>query len=441
MSAWTCSCAGRAGTTPGLLLLLLLTPAMLVEGYDLGVMGLIVPELVGHWHVTHADLVPVLSAGVFGLFVGAPVLGYVSDRIGRKPALLICLGSMGGFSLLNMFATTLTEFAALRFLTCAGLGGLSSVVVALAAEAAPPRLRGLFIIVANFGVPAGVSIPGWTAALLVPRYGWTALLLVGGAVPLAIGVLCLLFLRAPAGQDRDRAAGPSRGAPVHLGQLFGGGFAVITPMLWLLLAANQFANFFTLSWLPTLLQSSGLSAGEAGAHSSAFAIGGVAGGVVLSLLLDRFGTLPLVALCLLGAPAVAAIGAVGPASPLLLLCCLASAGFCVTGNNFGVNAVAGMAYPTQVRSVGAGTAHAFGRVGALAAQVAGAWLLAGPVDVSSAYLLPAGMLLVGAVAAGALSLAACRQFGGVRLQDRAAAPGRVGPELAGARLAHGAGAG
>ena len=115
---------------------------------------------------------------------------------------------MAGFTLATMAATTLTEFAALRFLTGVGLGGLIPNIVALVAEAAPKRRRGMFIVIVNFGVPAGISLPGLVAAALVPSYGWPVLLLVGGLLPLAVMGLVAVsaresikFLVARGGRD------------------------------------------------------------------------------------------------------------------------------------------------------------------------------------------------------------------------------------------------
>ena len=397
--------------------LVLTTLALLADGYDLGVVGFAVPELVKAWHVSPSDLVPVLSAGVFGLMLGAPLFGYLGDRIGRKTAMLICLLAVGGFSLLNMFATSVGVFVALRFLTGVGLGGVTPVALALAADIAPPRFRGLFVIIVLFGVPAGLILPGWTAALLVPAYGWPALFLVGGMAPLVVAVLSW-FVLPELRPAPDRHAVPA-GRPALFRELFAGRFAVVTPMFWLMFAANQFTNFFVLGWLPTLLQSAGLTTARAGVNASIYSVGGIVGGLVLLGIIDRLRAVPVIVLFLLGAPAVAAIGMVDPAT-VLLAAAVAASGFCVTGNNFGYNAVLGMVYPARMRSLGSGLAQAFGRVGALAAQIAGGMLFARHLSMESMYLAPGAVLLVGAAAATVLALA-CRGGTGTRL-DAASPP-------------------
>ncbi|WP_168213066.1 MULTISPECIES: MFS transporter [unclassified Bradyrhizobium] len=428
--------------------LVVATLAMMADGFDLAVIGFVGPELVKDWKISPAQLSPVFSAGIFGLLVGAPLFGILGDRIGRKNAILIGLCTYGSLTLLTMLATSLNQFAVLRFLTGIGLGGMIPNVLALAAEVAPRRLRGLFSVIVLFGVPAGLALPGWTSALLVPQYGWPALLFVGGVLPLVIAVVAcftmnesLKFLVQHGGRDeearilaralrpdlsidpRSRFSYDSLGVVSGVGspiQLFKGGLAVITPLLWIALAANQLTNFFVLSWLPTLLQSAGMSTAQAGISASAFSIGGLGGGVLLIFLIDRFGALPVVILFALGAPLVAMMGTPGLA-PFILGAIIAGAGFCVTGNNFGINAALVMIYPTSIRSTGAGWAQAAGRLGSLAGPMVGGMLLAMHLPQKQLYYVPALSLGVGAMASGLLVALCFRRFRSFRLDEASAA--------------------
>ena len=432
--------------------------AMISDGFDIAAMGLVAPELVKQWHVSSKDLVPAFSAGVFGLFLGAPLLGYLGDRLGRKTSLLIGLCSFGLFTLCTMAATSLDQFVVLRFLTGLGLGGMIPNAIALTAEIAPKRFRGMFVIIINFGVPAGMALPGFVAALLVPHYGWQVLMLVGGALPLAVALLVAVqvresirFLMQRGGREEVvrsmvQALRPDLSIPTgtrftvpaaamvehgHTSpkKLFAGGLAFITPLLWIALAANQLTNFFTVSWLPTILQSSGLSSQQAGVSASMFATGGLIGGFILTFIIDRVGILPVVLFFLFGAPLVASIGIPG-LSPFALAAIIAGAGFCVTGNNFAINAVMGMIYPTPVRSMGTGWAMACGRLGALIAQFAGGILLGMHLPSYELYFVPAGSLVVGAVASGALAILCVRNFGGTRIEEASMAVPAQAPAAA-----------
>ncbi len=150
--------------------------------------------------------------------------------------------------------------------------------------------------------------------------------------------------------------------------------------------------------------------------ASLFSIGGLAGGLCLTFIIDRFGSIPLVVLFFAGAPLIAAIGlpALSATEHGIII---AGAGFCVTGINFGMGAVLGTIYPTPVRSMGTGWAQAAGRVGALAAPLVGGALLALKLPLRELLLAPALVLGVGAVACATLAVLCVRRFGGTRLSE------------------------
>jgi MFS transporter, AAHS family, 4-hydroxybenzoate transporter len=438
---------GRTVRASTIVFLVIVVLAMMGDGFDLAAMGFVGPELVKDWHIAPAQLAPIFTAGLVGMFIGAPLLGFLGDYLGRKKTILISLCIYGALTLVSMGARSIFQFEVLRFLIGIGLGGMIPNVLALTAETAPKRLRGTFTIISLFGVPAGIALPGWVAALLVPTYGWPVLLLVGGLLPLTIAVLgffilpeSLKFLVQRGGRDNevrriardirpDLVIGPqssfaigSKLASVNRSpaQLFDGGLAIITPALWVALAANQMTNFFTLTWLPTLLQSAGLSTAQAGVNSSMFSIGGLVGGLVLTFIIDRLGILPIVVFFLLGVPLVALIGTPGLSLTTLGML-IAAAGFCVTGNNFGLNAAMVLIYPTPVRSMGAGWAQAIGRLGSLVAPIIGGVLLGMYLPTQELYFVPALSLLVGFIASGIMAICCFRRFNSHRLDESSAA--------------------
>ena len=86
-----------------------------------------------------------LSAGLFGLMLGAMASGPIADRWGRKWAIIVSALVFGAFSLLTAHATTLNSWSLLRFLTGLGLGGAMPNVVSLASEYAPKRLQATLV--------------------------------------------------------------------------------------------------------------------------------------------------------------------------------------------------------------------------------------------------------------------------------------------------------
>ena len=58
--------------------------AMLADGFDLAGLASAAPELARTWHVAPKAFAPALSASLFGILLGAPLLGHAGDRFGRK---------------------------------------------------------------------------------------------------------------------------------------------------------------------------------------------------------------------------------------------------------------------------------------------------------------------------------------------------------------------
>jgi AAHS family 4-hydroxybenzoate transporter-like MFS transporter len=140
---------------------------------------------------------------------------------------------------------------------------------------------------------------------------------------------------------------------------------------------------FLTSWLPTVVAESGVPLAHAVIATALLQGGGAVGSLVVGRLLDRLGTLGIVAAFLVAAPCVAALGHVGTSeTPLMALVIVV--GLCVVGGQVGINALAGTLYPTYMRSTGTGWAFGVGRVGSILGPVIGGQLLA--------FGLPLGIL-------------------------------------------------
>ena len=421
-------------------LLIVALLALVCDGFDIAAMGYIVPELIKDWQLEPSAFVSAFSAGIIGMMIGGPLLGFYGDRLGRRRIIVIGLCGIGLATLATMAAQTVTHLVILRLITGIGLGGVIPNIAALVAELAPKRIRGRMLVAVTLGMPLGISLPGLVAGPVVAALGWPGILLVGGIMPLLIAVLAqaivpespkyLLEQRGDAEGARKvlRRLRPDLAisretrlvtvaAVVHTSsarQLFAGSLLLATPLLWISQAANQMANFFSLTWLPTLLQSAGATTAEAGAHAAMFSIGGLGAGLLLLFVIDRLGVVPLVIFFVFGVPLVALMAATG-LTPALQAAVIGGAGLCVTGINFSIVALLPIFYPTAIRSLGTGWTHGVGRLGALAAPVVGGILLDRNIPVHQLSYAPAALMAVGAVTSLILAVLCYRQFGGLRV--------------------------
>lgn len=374
---------------------------MVVEGYDMQVVGYAAPAIIAELHMNKAMFAPIFSLGMFGYMLGAVMLGTLSDRLGRKRVILIGTVAFGIFTLATAFTRDFTAIAFLRLLGGIGLGAGIPATIALSAEYAPAEARGRRITIMYAGYTLGGAFSGIVAAQLLKMAGWPSLFVVGGLLPLVVALSIgfavpesARFLALRPGRKADlinvlRRLRPDiafnasdefqsneaafSGVPVRY--LFIEKHWVGTLLLWACFVLNFVALHFITSWLPTVLNASGLSLSQAAIVSSNFLIGGAIGGVVAGQFLDKTGLKPVAVMILLAVPFIVGIGFSGDGFWLLTFGVCAS-GITMMGGQIGLNAVSGMIYPTGVRSTGIGWALGIGRVGSILGPAIGGILLA-----------------------------------------------------------------
>src|SRR6185312_2658728 len=199
-------------------------------------------------------------------------------------------------------------------------------------------------------------------------------------------------------------------------EIFRGGLAAITPLLWMCFVMVLMSNYFLNSWMPLLFQISGLSPKAAALTSSLYHVGGTLGGVLLSVLLDRFGFVAIAVLLGIAVPSIGLIGVPGTGIAALAVASTI-AGFGVLGGQFGNNASAGLLYPTAIRSTGVGWAFAIGRFGGISGPLIGGLLLQRHWPTPDLFKAAAVPMAVGAVAAVVLARLCYVRYGGLKLDD------------------------
>jgi MFS transporter, AAHS family, 4-hydroxybenzoate transporter len=374
---------------------------MLIEGYDMQVVGYAAPAIIRDWHSDKAAFGGVFGAGLAGFMLGATLLGNLGDRFGRKRMIVAGSFLFGLFTLASAFAQGLTSLLVLRTIAGVGLGGSIPNAIALMTEYAPVRVRATRIGIMFAGYTIGSALGGFIAAWLIPAHGWPSVFVAGGILPMVLAaalvfalpesVRFLMLKRGRAGlalpllrrlrPELDLRPGTAivmqetqhSGLPVR--QLFAGGRAPMTALLWLAFAANMVSLHFLTSWLPTVIADTGVPLAHAVIVTALLQAGGTAGTLLVGLLLDRIGTRGIVAAFLAAVPCVASLGQFGTGeTPLMLL--VTVAGMCIIGGQAGINALAGTLYPTYMRSTGTGWAFGMGRFGSILGPVIGGQLIA-----------------------------------------------------------------
>jgi AAHS family 4-hydroxybenzoate transporter-like MFS transporter len=164
-----------------------------------------------------------------------------------------------------------------------------------------------------------------------------------------------------------------KGFPVAL--LFREGRARITLLLWVMFFMNLLALFFLNSWLPTVLHKAGLPQHLAIVIAALLHFGGIAGGLAIAPLCDRFNPYVVLAFAyILSGTFIAGIG-ISRNVALFAMATTFFAGFFTFGAQNTANAIAATRYPTAMRSSGIGWALGIGRIGQIVGPLIGGFLL------------------------------------------------------------------
>ncbi len=342
---------------------------MFLEGYDIVAAGYAIPSLIDAWRVPPSVFTAALTSGNVAMLLGSLCAGLLGDRLGRKPVLIGCVIVFGTFSLLSVLVASPSQLAVLRFLTGLGLGGGIPLAIAVASDFAPSTSPGRFLILINTGAPVGFTVGGLLASLLVRDFGWPAIFVLGGVLPLAMSLLLALWL------PESIALGTALHRHHPVGALFQTGLAPSTILLWAINLLNLLGLYLILQWTPAILHSTGVSPSRAILVASMYGLGVIAGALLTAPIVDRFG-MERVLTCGLafGALCVLSIGLFHPQIWVLsLVMCGAGIG---GGSQGGINSLSGLIYPPTIRSTGAGWALGAGRVGTVTGPLLGGALLA-----------------------------------------------------------------
>ena len=395
---------------------------VLIDGYDIGAIAFAAPSLMKEWHFPPTELGPLFSASLIGILFGSAIFGFVGDRYGRKAALISANLVFGIFTLIAAWSTNTTEMFWLRFFAGLGIGGVIPNAIAINAESAPRRLRATMAIIAVGLVPIGGAIPGLMTATLVPTYGWQILFIVGGIVPILIGLFGFFGLpesikfMALHESQRDKMAAavrsisPGTVVPANARfvvedeqqvqgfnpkYLFGQGLQLITPLLWLLFALNLMGYFFLISWTPTLMTAAKLPPTTVALSGASLQIGGTVGALLLCWWLQKHRFLAVAIMFVIAIPVVGAIGYAGLTSQAALLITIFFAGFFVLGIQSAINVIGALVYPTSLRANGSGWQLGVGRIGSIVGPLVGALFVG--MSVERLYMWSALPFVAGAV--------------------------------------------
>lgn len=401
-------------------LLALTGSVMFLDGLDTQAISFVAPVVAKEWHLPLAALGPLFSASIVGLMVGYLLLSPLANKLEHRRLVVLSVAIFGVFTLLCSVAGDENQLIAFRFLTGVGLGGAIPSAVALTSEFAPARRRSTFVMFIYCWFALGFVAASLLSGAVIPEWGWRAMFVIGGVLPLMLAVVLMRFLPGSPSQLLRQGAAPARlhdtlrrlapdldagttivpadrqtqgSAP--LVELFQRRWLPITILLWVAFALNLGVFYAMQSWLPTILGRLGHDTSTAIAATALTTVGGILAAMVIGTSMDRrgaAGTLGVV--YLLGAALVALLGFALTGSTVFLLVAALLAGTCVSGGQMSVIALVAVLYPPRLRSTGVGWALGVGRAGGIVGPlVVGVALGAGAAPRSVFFVMAAAFLV------------------------------------------------
>lgn len=345
--------------------------------------------------------------GVFllGGMIGGVGFGALSDRFGRRPAMMATILIYSVFSGLTYFAQSMWQVAALRFLVALGVGGEWAVAASLVAEVFPIAARAH-----ASGIFHASSVLGtWMATLVGIAVGshWRYAYLVGVVPALLIIWVRVQVQETEQWQSCRRQTGS--GGMGRMADLFGNAEWRRRAILGTLLATIGLGTFWAVTVAGQNLSKeiqlrSGVSTSLADSNSKyAYGIvqtaGGGAGLLAFGPISARIGRRRAFILFQLLALVVVPVTCFVPQSYGQLLILLPLFGFATLGMHAGFAIYFPELFPTSIRATGASFCFNGGRLLAAGILVFSGWLKSQPnVDLRWAvtglsWLFLAGILI------------------------------------------------
>lgn len=113
-----------------------------LDGYDLGVLSVVLPLLIVDLGASPIWAGLIGASSLIGIFFGAPIVGYLTDRFGRRRLFLVDMVAFVVLNILQGFVTEPWQLFVVRLLLGVAIGAEYAIGAAMLAEFAPTRGRG-----------------------------------------------------------------------------------------------------------------------------------------------------------------------------------------------------------------------------------------------------------------------------------------------------------
>ncbi|MFJ4209157.1 MFS transporter [Paenarthrobacter sp. NPDC089675] len=384
--------------------------AMVLDGFDLVVLGTVIPTLIktGELGFDAVGATFAATISLVGVGLGALFIAPLSDKFGRRKLLIACVAGFSLFTIAVAFAPNVAVFAVFRLLAGLGLGACLPAALAYMNDYAPAGSAGKSTTRTMTGYHVGAVLTSSLAILIIPN--WRLMFIIGGLAGIAL--LPFLWLKLPeslpeaARPQVSKEATPASGVVRTAEAAPKTGFRDLLRKPYPLVAVGiGIASFMGLllvyglnTWLPQIMAAAGYSVSTGLTLLLVLNVGAVVGLVLAGILADRHGTKKIVLLWFGLSAVLLAILSVKIQSELLLNAAVFVTGVFVFSSQVLVYAWVSQLFPANLRGTALGFAAGVGRLGAILGPAVTGTLVAAKI------VYPAGFYVF--ASAGVLAVAA-----------------------------------
>ena len=286
----------RALTRPQLHAYLAALGGWALDALDFFVFVFCLKSISGEFHTD----VKAVAEGIFLTLacrpIGALAFGWLAEKYGRRPILMVNVLSYSAVQLATAFAPNLATLLALRALFGFAMGGEWGIGAALALESLPARGRGFFSGLLQEGYVLGYLLASVLFATAFDHVGWRGLFIIS-----SVSALLVLYIRWGVRESPAWLAGgaPQRASGALLWAAVRAHFPTLAYLVLLMACFNAFSHG-SQDLYPTFLQAQhGFSARITGQIAIVMNLGALGGGICFGALSEHLGRRRTIALAAL----------------------------------------------------------------------------------------------------------------------------------------------
>lgn len=366
-----------------------------LDGYDVISISLAGAGIREEWGLSQAELGFLLPLEFIGMAIGSIFIGSMSDNLGRRLTLLVCLIILTIGMGVSGIAENIEILAISRVFTGIGIGGVLAGATALVSEYSNAKNRSVCVILIAAAYTVGVWAGSKLAGPILIGDGWRVIFLVGAGISLVLIPLfwivvpeSIAFLERKRVKDAeakiaktlDKIGHPNKfviqdhgnEAPsTSFAELFKGDTARITTVMMICYFGNIMTYYFFVKWVPPALVDIGFTKSEGTEVLAMISLGGLVGSVAMAFMLRLLDLKLLMILALLGSSVFVALFSLSTSSLALMMLVGAVSGFCIFAAIGGFLALFAQSFAPAVLASGTGVVLGFGRGGAVLGPWAG----------------------------------------------------------------------